>query len=793
MIETYATSITEQAATYFQAIAENMRSWKQNPERASYFLTRLAFCLVAEKLDLLPQGILSEIIEQTRAEPARFSHYAQDLFRAMADGGELLYRKIPWFNGALFDEVAVEELSYEALSQLQQAAALNWASIEPAIFGTLFERSLDPAKRAQLGAHYTKREDILLILEPVLMQPLRREWRALQAQAGPLLKARQAGGLSTRQQHELDQELGALRAQMLRRIQQTTVLDPACGSGNFLYVALHLLLDMEKEVLHSSLWQHLERPRPQVHPRQLFGMEIDPIAHALASIVVWIGYIQWQQNNGYFVQQEPILENLSGNILLKDAILATDDTGQALEPDWQATEVITGNPPFLGNKRMRAELGDSYTEKLRTLYEQRVPGGADLVCYWFERAREQIKQGKNKRAGFLATNSIRSGANRKVLDRIKADGDIFMAWSDRPWVLAGAHVRISVVGFDDGAEQERVLDGAPVTYINADLQNTIDATKARPLPENKGLAFQGPVKVGDFDIQGDLARQFLASPNASGRDNAEVIKPYINGDDIAQGLRDVWLIDFGLMSESEAARYEAPFRHVETYVKPYREKNRDAQRRKNWWRLGRSGEEYRKAKAGLSRQLFTPQVSKHRLFEWYPVDYMPALIIAFARDDDYFFGVLHSRFHERWSLRLGSWLGAGNDPRYTPTTTLETFPFPWAPGQEETASPDYQAISAAAQALHAERAAWLNTPGLSSKAREERTLTHLYNALDVYRGRQQMRVKTAAGEFAPHLDELHRALDAAVCRAYGWELDLLEEEERMLRHLMALNVARLSD
>ncbi len=174
--------VTKDAAEVFELIANNMRQWAAEPDRIAHFLTKLVFCLFAEDVSLLPsaqgseRGIFSEIIEQTRSDPPRFKNYTEQLFQAMNNGGDLLLRKIPYFNGALFEDVRVEDLPYEALLELSKAARLNWESVEPSIFGTLFERSLDPSKRSQLGAHYTSREDILLIVEPVLMQPLRREW-----------------------------------------------------------------------------------------------------------------------------------------------------------------------------------------------------------------------------------------------------------------------------------------------------------------------------------------------------------------------------------------------------------------------------------------------------------------------------------------------------------------------------------------------------------------------------------------------------------------------------------------
>lgn len=788
--------VTRDAADVFEVTARNMRGWGADPERIAHFLTKIVFCLFAEDVNLLPAGpggdtgIFSEIIERTRTEPDRFQRYVKELFQAMANGGEVLFSRIDYFNGALFDDLRVETVSIEALAQLHRASRLNWQSVEPAIFGTLFERSLDPAKRAQLGAHYTSREDILLIVEPVLMAPLLREWERVQAEAEPIRQKYDEAlhGGTRRQQTNYEKKLQTLRDGILQQVQTVRVLDPACGSGNFLYVALQRLMDLEKEIITHELFSGLTRPIPLVHPRQMYGIEIDPIAHALASIVVWIGYIQWRKMNGYDrTFGEPILEDLSENIVNKDAILRYDDDGSPTEPQWADVDVIIGNPPFLGNKRMRRELGDEYVETLRELYEGRIPGGVDLVTYWFESARAQIEAGKAKRAGLLATNSIRAGANREVLERIKETGDIFMAWSDREWILEGAAVRVSMVGFDDGSEEEHTLDGNSVTTINADLTSYLDVTSAKILDSNTKMTFQGPVKVGAFDIPPEIGKAMLeADPR-----NAEVVKPYINGQDIVKRERRYWLIDFGKRSEDEAASYPEPFAHVVENVKPKRLKNKDKQRKKFWWRLGRSGEDYKNAVKGLKRQIFTPRVAKHRIFAWYSANTIPdSRVLAIARDDDYFFGVLHSKLHEVWSLRQASWHGKGNDPTYNNSTCFETFPFPWAPGQENTDHPAHAAISAAARQLHLERDAWLNPPDVSASKLKARTLTNLYNALAVFRGEDNMKIKPAAGDFAPRLAELHDALDAAVCDAYGFDPAILQDEEAMLRALLQLNLSR---
>ena len=785
--------VTKEAAQVFRLIADNMREWEAEPRRIAFFLTKLVFCLFAEDVGLLPTavnsptGIFTHIIEESRGKPGVFKQYVQNLFIAMNVGGNILMRDIPYFNGTLFKVVTVEALSVEALEALAKAAHLNWESIEPSIFGTLFERSLDPNKRAQLGAHYTSREDILLIVEPVLMQPLRYQWDTVQLEAASV-RERYDVAQTGRGQSNARNQLLALRERILKGIRGATVLDPACGSGNFLYVSLQMLMDLEKEVIQHPLWAGLQMPTPEVHPRQMYGIEIDPIAHALASIVVWIGYIQWRQDNGYGQSfKEPILEELQDNIVCKDAILAFDDEGNPTEPDWPVVDVIVGNPPFLGGGKMRGELGDEYYERLTKFYAGRLPGFADLVCYWFEKSREQIDTGKATRAGLLATNSIRGGANREVLKRIKETGDIFMAWSDRKWILDGAAVRVSMVGFDNGDQGDKTLDRSRVVLINSDLSDTVDITVAMNLSDNQRLSFMGPSAKGPFDIDSDLALTMIRSSNQ----NSKVIRPVWSATDIVREPRKMWTIDFAIMSHEEAKLFQLPHEYVKRVVHPIRSKNRRASYAKYWWRYAEPRPGMRLALKNLQRFITTPGVAKHRIFAWAEANVLCNQgTLVFPRDDDYFFGVLHSKLHEVWSLRMGTWLGKGNDPRYTPTTTFETFPFPWSPGSEDTTHPAHAAISAAAKQLHEERHAWLNPEAMSEKQLKERTLTNLYNARQVFRGQDSMKVKLAAADFAPRLDELHRRLDQAVCDAYGWDHTILDDDEEILRRLLALNLER---
>jgi type II restriction/modification system DNA methylase subunit YeeA len=399
-----------------------------------------------------------------------------------------------------------------------------------------------------------------------------------------------------------------------------------------------------------------------------------------------------------------------------------------------------------------------------------VPAEADLVAYFFEKARTQVERGECRRAGLLATQGIRGGANREVLKRIKKTGDIFFAVSDRDWVLDGANVHVSMVGFDGGAEQTRILDGAAVASINANLTSTADVTQARALAANLSLAFMGDTKGGAFDINEDVALEMLRQPNPHGRPNSDVIVPWVNGIDITRRPQNIFIIDFGLRATIEnAAMYESPFRYAQESIFPAREKSRTTIQ--SWWLHERPRVDMRAAISPLPRFICTPRVSKHRLFVWLESPTLPdSATFVFAHEDDYFFGVLHSRLHEVWALKMGTRLE--DRPRYTPTTTLETFPFPWPPGCEPKDDPRVEAIAQAARELVEKRNNWLNPPGADEATLKKRTLTNLYNERPTW------------------LQNAHRTLDAAVLDAYGWPRDLGDEE--ILARLLALNLERAS-
>ena len=503
------------------------------------------------------------------------------------------------------------------------------------------------------------------------------------------------------------------------------------------------------------------------------------------------------RRNGFSNSTNPILDPLD-TIECRDAILAPDGS----EPEWPEADAVIGNPPFLGGKLLIGGLGENYVSRMFAAWQGRVPREADLVAYWFVKAGAQVVAGKATRVGLVATNSIRGGANRRALQAATEGRPIFDAWSDEPWVIDGAAVRVSLVCFSgtgDVYRPETRMDGEPADEIHSDLTATrggigIDLTGATRIPANIGVAFMGDTKSGPFDVPGDLAREWLRLPaNPNGRPNSDVLKPWVNGMDLTRRAAGKWIVDFGWdMTEADAALYEAPFAHVREHVWPKRQKNRAASVKRLWWRHERPRPEMWEALDGLPRFIATPTVAKHRLFAWLHAGVCPDhQLIVIARDDDVTFGILHSRFHEAWSLRLGTSLE--DRPRYTPTTTFETFPFPVGlspdiPASDYADDPRAMAIGEAARRLVELRARWLNppewvewveepVPGYPkrpvardesvAKALKARTLTNLYNARPQW------------------LADAHAALDVAVAAAYGWDVGISHDEA--LRSLLAQN------
>ena len=846
--------ITEAAAQSFAALAEGLRqrgatpgestaSQQQRANQVAHFLTQCLFCFFAEDVGLLPGRMFERLVNNKQVTPERLTQGLTQLFGTMQSGGLYGVDDIPWFNGGLFQTIAVPPLSAPDLTELRRAADLNWSAIDVSIFGTLFERGLDPAKRSQLGAHYTDPATIERLIDPVIRRPLLQKWE---------LVAQQIQALAANITKKGDRHYRAAHAQFitwLDELKHYRALDPACGSGNFLYLALKCLKDVEHHSHLQAAELGLDREADLVTgPHNVLGIELNEYAAELARVTVWIGELQWRLAHGYEFKTNPVLDTLE-HIECRDALLAEGGA----EAAWPAADVVVGNPPFLGDRKMIRELGEDYTTLLRSTYEGRVPGGADLVCYWFDKARAQMAAGQLQRAGLVTTNSIRGGANRKVLDAICAQTRIFDAWSDEPWVNDGAAVRVSLVAFGS-AEQAPRLDGLEVNTIAADLSshtdaNATDLTQAQRLPSNTDTSFIGTQKNGPFDVPYEVAVKWLQQPNPHGKPNALVIRPWANGLAVTRRPENTWVIDFDKMTEADCSLFEAPFAHVVEFVKPTRIDLRRDWHRLHWWCHGDPRPSMKLALQNIERQIITPRVSKHRVFAWFSNQVLPdSAVVAIARADDTTFGILHSRFHELWALRMGTSLE--DRPRYTPTTCFETFPFPAGLTPADTAhqrteaveggalipadlpdtlsdalptedfkpnqplAPVHQApaaiktipprqaataIAQAAQRLNALRQAWLNPPewtdtvpevvplGLQHSPYPDRTVPKPGFEKDL----AKRTLTNLYNQRPAWLAAAHAQLDAAVAAAYGWAdytADMPDDE--ILRRLLALNLQR---
>lgn len=717
--------LTEDAAGKFAALAFKLRQEGHRPEEVAHFVNRLVFCMFAEDVRLLPDKMFEKMVLASGIES--FERNCGFLFHAMANkGGSVGFTDIPWFNGGLFDDDATLPIDDDDLVMLKDAAKLDWSQIDASLLGTLFERGLDPDKRSQLGAHYTDSDKIMQIVEPVILRPLRSEWEEASARIlelrtieietkaeASLTRAAAKSGALTRKANKAGMDAREVYFKFLERLKGVRVLDPACGSGNFLNLALNALKDFEHRVNLDAEALGLERQAPAIGPECVLGIEINPYAAELARVSTWIAEIQWMRRNGFAESKNPILKPL-GTIECRDAVLAED--GSAAQ--WPEAEFIIGNPPFLGNKRMVSELGEEYSNKLRSAWPE-VPAGVDLVAYWVAGAWMATKMGSSSRAGLVTTNSIRGGANRSVLTQMAKEASIFEAWSDEPWTVSGAAVRVSIIMFGS-SDKKPILDGEVVNCIHSDLSADLDLNISSILKSNLNLCFQGTIKGGSFDIDRKLAMKMALMPlNPNGKENRSVICPTLNGADVTGRSRDRWIIDFGTtMTSTEASFFEAPFEYTLENVKPVRDSVRRENHKKYWWRHAEARPGMRRALQPLSRFIVTPRVAKFRLFVFAESPTLPdSAVYAIARNDDTTFGILHSRFHELWSLRLGTFLGKGNDPRYTPSSTFETFPFPDGlspniPAQDYADDPRAIAIAEAAKALNEMREAWLNPPDL---------------------------------------------------------------------------------
>ncbi|MBH1977549.1 MAG: class I SAM-dependent DNA methyltransferase [Comamonadaceae bacterium] len=807
--------------------------------------------MFAEDVELLPKGAFLGLLQTHRNDPATLQQMLRILWADMDRGGfsAALAKPVLHFNGKLFKGAGEDGYSLlltpEQIDLLIAAAKSNWREVEPAIFGTLLERALDPAERHALGAHYTPRAYVERLVLPTVIEPLRADWA--NAQAAALVLAHEAAAL---QGKAMEAKLAEARAEVKKFHHQlctTRVLDPACGSANFLYVTLEHLKRLEGEVVNQlealgHTQDQLGFEGETVTLQQLRGIELNERAAALAELVLWIGYLQWHiRTRGNAAVAEPVVHNY-GNIECRDAVLAWDaqelaydDAGQLLSrwdgttfkthpvtgepvPDeaaqvpqwryvgarqaqWPQADFIVGNPPFIGAASMRAALGDGYVQALRGAWPE-VPESADFVMFWWHHAAAQVAAGHTRRMGLITTNSLRQTFNRRVVQTALDKGcHLHMAIADHPWVdgANGAAVRIAMTVAAPGAGEGQLLtvtDEQPgehgemtvtlaeaVGVIHADLSNGANVAGALALRANENLSNRGVQLFGaGFIVTAEEAETLQTAP---------LIRDYRNGRDLTGEPRNVKVIDaFGLSAEELRTQHPAVYQWLLERVKPERDQNNRDSRRKNWWLFGETNPKLRKQLAGLPRYIATVETAKHRTFQFLDASILPDnMLVAFAVDDALTLGVLSSQLHAEWAWANGSTLGMyiGN-VRYNKSRCFETFPFP----DEDTGltPPLRERIATLAEQIDAHRKRVLARESGNTGL----TLTGIYNVLAALREGRALTAKEKTQHtqgLVGVLRELHDELDAAVLAAYG--LPATASTDDILAHLVQLNTQRAQE
>ncbi|UCV14154.1 class I SAM-dependent DNA methyltransferase [Quatrionicoccus australiensis] len=824
---------TRDIAIRLARVAQSLEG-KYPPERVAAFLSRCLFSMFAEDVGLLPkidnEGAFTGLLKTLHNAPEQFVPLVAELWKAMDEGqfSVAVRAQLPRFNGKLFKNPEVLPVDRAQIELLLEASRADWAEVEPAIFGTLLESALNPLERHDLGAHYTPRAYVDRLILPAVIEPLRADWHDTQAAA--LLLANEG---------KLSQAADLVRA-WHHKLCNIRVLDPACGSGNFLYVTLEHMKRLEGEVLDTlaqlgDTQQRLEVEGLTVDPHQFLGLEINPRAAAIAEMVLWIGYLQWHfRTQGSGLPPSPILRDFK-NIECRDAVLAsdavefaTDASGKLLSrwdgrttrphpvtgelvPDesaqvplerysnprpaaWPQADYIVGNPPFIGAASMRQSLGDGYTEALRAAWPE-VPESADFVMFWWHHAAGLTRQGNVRRFGFITTNSLKQTFNRRVLEQhLNGEPPLSLAWAipDHPWVDAasGAAVRIAMT-VGSAEDKPGVLEtvvaegGAEADAVHIELKAKTgrihaDLSIGADVVGAKALRGNGGISSPGLKLHG---AGFIVTPEDATRlQPCDRIRAYRNGKDLTDKPRGVSVIDlYGLTAEEVRSRYPATYQWVLERVKPERDQNNRAIYRDNWWIFGEPRKDLRAMLAGLPRYIATVETAKHRLFQFLDASIAPDnKLICITLADAYALGVLSSQIHGAWALAAGSRLGVGNDPVYVKTTCFEKFPFP-------AASPEQQArIAALAEQLDTHRKR-------QQAAHPELTLTGMYNVLGKLRAGEALTAKDKAIHemgLVAVLRQLHDELDAAVLAAYGWSDLAPDDSAALLERLVALNAER---
>lgn len=808
----HAAEVTRDIAKRLAHVSKLLEDRGYRAEPVAHFLMRCLFTMFAEDSGLLEKGSFADVLADARSNPESFAPMLEELWRVMDTGGfsTTLRKMVRKFNGGLFAERTAIPLLREEIGELYEAAKHVWTDVEPAIFGTLLEQALDKDERKRLGAHYTPRSYVERLVEATIIQPLKAEWE------GAVL------GTVERERENDPQAAIAAVHDFHVKLAKTRVLDPACGTGNFLYVALELMKRLEGDVLEVLAdlggQEALAMETDTVHPRNFLGLELNPRAAAIAELVLWLGYLQWQMRNKASIS-DPVLEKLS-NITPMDAVLKhdperakADGSGTELpnprRPEWPEADYIVGNPPFIGGKDIRSRLGEAYAIALWKA-NPKINKSADFVMYWWDRAAEQLarKGTKLKRFGFVTTNSITMEFSRRVIAS-RMDGrpplSLLMAVPDHAWTKAtkdAAAVRIAMTVAEKGKRDGQLLEvvsenrldsDAPevllretIGEVHSDLTVGVDVTRAKALLANEWLCSPGVKLHGSGFIVSPQEAEALGRTRRAGLENH--IRPYRNGRDLMGRARGVMVVDlFGLDERDVRHRFPEVYQHLLTTVKADRQEQFDKSPTKDaaaylekWWIFGKPRSELRPALHGLERFIATVETSKHRVFQFISADILPDnKLVCLALKDGADLGVVESRIHQTWYLANAGMIGVFDRPAvYVKTSSFDPFPFPITTSDQRAIIGDF------AEELDVTRKEVL-------AEHNDLTLTGLYNLrekvkagtpLDMIEQDQRRRGRVDI------IAELHNQIDAAVADAYGWPHDL--NDEAIVERLVALNAER---
>ncbi|MFT5814861.1 MAG: hypothetical protein ACI9VT_002630 [Psychroserpens sp.] len=816
----YAAKVTKALSLKLAELAKSLEESGYEVVRIAHFLKRCLFTMFSEDVELIPESSFTNLLVQLKNTPEFFSNSMKSLWDTMNTGGfeGQIRAVVPRFNGSLFVDIDPIPLNAEQIQLLIEAAKADWRFVEPAIFGTLLERALDPKERHKLGAHYTPRAYVERLVMPTLIEPLRKEWEIVKVSVEILL-----------QQGKENKAADTLRLFHMH-LCEIKILDPACGSANFLYVALEHLKRLEGEVINyindfSDGQAMFDIEGFTVDPHQFLGIEINPRAAAIAEIVLWIGFLQWHYRlNGKLDLVEPILRDFK-NIENRDALIEYESreplldeagnsmtiwdrvsyknspiTGQPIPDDecrevvyryikpsraiWPDADYIIGNPPFIGSSTMRRALGDGYVEALRNIFKGDVPESSDFVMYWWNIAAEMTRDKKHSTTnfGFITTNSIKQIFNRRVLDaHLNDDKDslqIAFAIPDHPWVdnSDGAAVRIamtSVCKFNSKSGRLLTLDtetsssdgslkctfNEEIGKILSDLRIGANIYSATSLKSNQKIANTGVIPLGSGMVLTEEQAKIVGVGEVPELDL--YIKQYRNGRDIAGVPRNVFAIDlYGLSISEVENKFPQLYQWLLERVKPDRDVSTDKGIRENWWLHRRSNEDMRNALKGLNQYIATVRTSKHRLFVMLSGEILPdQKLLSFGLSDMFLLGILSSRIHAHWAIATGGRQGVGNDPVYVKSTSFECFPFPTLSGEDKVNIQDL------AERINKHRK-------YQQYKHPKLTLTNMYNVLEKLRLEEPLNDKEKEinqNGLVSVLRDLHDKLDRAVFSAYGWE------------------------